>query len=107
MSRRKASKTRRTASKTRRPRRVTTSALRRFVVAESKRLDEQGLSGKLEPTEKVKAEEVEADGYAGTLEKDIDHAKALKIQERRLTKKLKKIREARTKLNKKIVKRLR
>ena len=91
----------------RRTKRLTPGSLRKFVVAESRRLSEQGLSGKLEPTEKVKAEEVEPDKLAGTLEKDIDHAKALKIQERRLRRKLKRIREARTRVNKRIVKRLR
>ena len=99
---------RRARNKTpRRAKRLAPKGLRRLIVVESKRLSEQGLSGKLEPTEKVKAEEVEPDKLAGTLEKDIDHAKALKIQERRLRRKLKRIREARTRVNKRIVKRLR
>ena len=87
---------------------MTVKQLRRFVVAESKRLklQEQGLTGKPQPTEKVKAEEVDAADQAGTLEKDIDHAKALKIQERRLRKKLRQIIEAQDDLKRKIVKKL-
>ena len=50
--------------------------------------------GELTPAEKVDAEEVDASEYAGSLEKDIDHIKALKIHEKRLIKKIKQIREA-------------
>jgi len=59
--------------------------LKDFVLKEAKRLQrEAALSGKIEPIEKVKAEEVDADGYADSLEKDIDFIKALKIKEARL-----------------------
>lgn len=38
-------------------------------------------------------DEVEADGYADTLEKKVDMMKALKIEEARLSRRIKKIRE--------------
>jgi len=49
------------------------------------------LSGDLEPVEKVKAEEVDADGYADTLEQDLDIYKAMKIKEARIKRQHKKI----------------
>ena len=67
------------------------AALRRFVMREAAKL-----SGELESVEKVKAEEVDADEYADTLEHDIDMYKAMQIKEekmRRLHRKL--IKEAR------------
>jgi len=54
------------------------------------------LSGKLEDIEKVKAQEVDADEYADTLENDIDMYKAMKIKESRIRSQHRKmIREAR------------
>ena len=102
MRRKRSTKTRRARS----PKKMTSSALRKLVVAESRKLQREALSGKLEPTEKVKAEEYEAGKEASTLEKDIDHAKALKIQERRLRRKLKRIKEAQSKVKRKILKRI-
>ncbi len=101
--RRKPTNSRRKAS-----RRLSANALKKFVVAESKRqkLREQGLSGKPQATEKVKAKEVEAGDEGNQLEKDIDHAKALKIQEKRLRRKLRKIREAQTKVKRRILKKI-
>ena len=60
-------------------RRKSSFNLRNFVLREARRLQREssGLSGKVQPTEKVKADEVDADGYADTLEKDIDFIKAL------------------------------
>ena len=77
---------------------LTPSLLRKMVMNEA-------LSGKIEPTESVKAEEVEASEYGTekSLEKDIDHAKALKIEETRLTRRLKKIKEARRIIGKRIL----
>ena len=59
--------------------RLSASQLRRFVIRESEKL-----TGELEPVEDVSAEEVDADGYADTLESDIDMYKAMKIKEARL-----------------------
>ena len=48
-------------------------------------------------------EEVDADEYAGSLEKHIDHVKALKIEESRLVKRLEKVREAKARALKNLV----
>ncbi len=75
----------------RRAKQMTPAQLRRFVMREAAKL-----SGELEPVEKVSAEEVDADGYADSLEKDIDMYKAMKIKEARIKKQHQKmIKEAR------------
>ena len=80
-----------------RVRRITPSVLRKIVVEEAQNMQTEAVTGgDLTPTEKVEAEEVEASDYAGSLEKDIDHIKALKIHERKLIKKIKQIREAKS-----------
>ena len=58
---------------------MSAASLRRFVMREAAKL-----SGELEPVDKVKAEEVDADGYADTLEQDLDIYKAMKIKEAKL-----------------------
>ena len=65
---------------------MSASQLRRFVIRESEKL-----SGELDPVEDVSAEEVDADGYADTLEQDIDMYKAMKIKEARLRRKYRKM----------------
>jgi len=70
---------------------MTPAALRRFVMKEAAKL-----SGDLDAVENVKAEEVDADEYADTLEQDIDMYKAMKIQESKMRKEYRKlVREAR------------
>jgi len=70
---------------------MTSAALRKFVMKEAAKL-----SGELEDVSKVKAEEVEADGYADTLESDLDMYKAMKIKEARMRRQYRKlVREAR------------
>ena len=88
---------------------MTPAQLRRFVIRESEKL-----SGELEPVEDVSAEEVDADGYADTLEQDIDMYKAMKIKEmklrrahRKLVKEARKARRNKTLAKKKILRRLR
>ena len=54
--------------------------------------------------EKVSAEETDADELASSLEKDLDHLKALKIHETKLVKKLARLREAKKSLRKRITK---
>ena len=66
--------------------RMTPSQLRNFVIQESEKL-----TGELDPVEDVSAEEVDADGYADTLESDIDMYKAMKIKEARLQRKYRKL----------------
>jgi len=65
---------------------MTSAALRKFVMKEAAKL-----SGELEDVSKVKAEEVEADGYADTLESDLDMYKAMKIKEARLRRRYRKM----------------
>ena len=70
---------------------MSSRALRNFVMKEAAKL-----TGKLEPVEKVSAEEVDADGYADTLEQDLDIYKAMKIKEARMRRQYRKlVREAR------------
>ena len=84
--RRNTRKTRRLASK-----KMSAASLRRFVMKEAAKL-----SGNLEDVSKTKAEEVEADEYADTLENDIDIYKAMKIKEARMRRQYRKlVREAR------------
>ena len=58
----------------------------------------------IEDPEKVSADEVDADEYADSLEKDLDHLKALKIQEKKLRRQLKKISEAKKVLVSRLIK---
>ena len=77
---------RRRSYRNRRRSQMSASQLRRFVIRESEKL-----SGELEPVEDVSAEEVDADGYADTLEQDIDMYKAMKIKETRLRRRYRKM----------------
>ena len=79
-----------------------------MVLQERKRMNETSdpVAAGVEDPEKVKAEEVDADKLAGSLEKDLDHLKALKIQETKIHQKLKKIREAKRILVKRVAKRI-
>jgi len=74
----------------RRVRKLTPNLLRRIVMEERTRVlrENDPIVQGIEDPEKVDAEEVDADEYANTLEKDLDHLKALKIQESRLRKQL-------------------
>lgn len=78
---------------------LTPAVLRKLVLQET-------LSGELEATEDVHAEEVDADelGTEKALAKDIDHAKVLKLEETRLRTRLRKVQEARKKIAKRILK---
>ncbi len=94
--------------KKRQVKRMTEAALRRFVLREAAKL-----SGKLEDIEKVKAEEVDADDIAGSIEKDVDHYKGLKEAEDKLfkqhlqlVKKARKIREARKQAKRRLMRKL-
>ena len=66
---------------------------------------QETLSGTPEPVENISAEEVSADelGTEKALEKNIDHAKVLKLEEKRLRRKLAKVREARKRIGKRIL----
>ena len=84
---------------------MTPRQLRMFVTSEARRISETLEQGKAEP-EDVTVDEVDADALANTLEKDLDHMKALKIKEGRLKKNLLKIEEAKKVLRSRIMKRL-
>ena len=92
----------------RRVKKISEKALRRLVLREAAKL-----SGKLEDTEKVKAKEVDADGYADSIENDVDHYKELKLKEQRLfrhhlklVKQARKIREARKRAKRRLLRKL-
>lgn len=85
-----------------RVRRITPDFLKKMILDEAKKLQKETLEMGKDHPEKVSAEEVDADEYADTLEKEIDHMKALKIHEQKLASKLEKIKEERIKLQKKI-----
>ena len=77
---------RRRSYRNRRRSQMSASQLRRFVLRESDKL-----TGELDAVEDVSAEEVDADGYADTLEQDIDMYKAMKIKEARLRRRYRKM----------------
>ena len=91
-----------------RNKRLTPSLLRRMVLEEKARMMETSdpVAAGIEDVEKVTADEVDADGLADTLEKDIDHLKVLKVHERRLRRKLRKVQEARKIVRTRLFKRL-
>ncbi len=90
----------------RRVRKLTSRSLKAMIIEEARKMQLETLEQGKEDSEKVVADETEADEYAGSLEKDIDYVKALKIQEEKLNKKLQKIEEARRLLKKRISSRI-
>lgn len=91
---------------------LTPTLLRKIVLEEKARMIRESAisndpiaSGKDHP-EDVMAIEVDADGFADTLAKDVDYMKALKIQEARLSEKLRRIQEAKSKIRNRVAKRL-
>ena len=88
---------------------LTPAMLRKMVLQERRRLQKRRLRETSDPIADgiedpayVDAEEVDADDQADTLEKDIDYIKALKIEERKLRKTLRRISEAKKKLRRRI-----
>lgn len=93
-------------------RKLTPALLRKIVLEEkNKMLREAAISndpvasGKDHPSD-VDVPEVDADGYADTLAHEIDHMKALKIHEQRLTAKLREIQEAKKRLRERVSKKI-
>ena len=78
--------------KSRKSIKLTPMILRKMIQEEKRRsrLAETLEQGEEEST-KVDAEEVDADAYADSLEKDLDHLKVLKISESKVRETLKKI----------------
>ena len=92
-----------------RVRKLTTKSLKQMIKQEAKNLrleTSDPIAAGIEDIEKVEAEEVDAADIAGALEKDIDHIKVLKIHERKLVKRLKRLREAKAFLRKRITNRI-
>ena len=92
-----------------RVRKLTAESLKRMILEEAKKIQletSDPLAAGIEKPEKVKAEETDADELAGSLEKDIDYVKALKIHEAELRKKLRAIAEAKTKLGQRIAEKI-
>ena len=93
----------------RRVRKLTPNALKQMIKEEARKLQRESsdpiVSG-VEDIEKVSAEEVDADELAGSLEKDIDHLKVLKVHEAKLVSKLRRLREAKSALRKRITGRI-
>lgn len=85
--------------------RVSADQLKDIVIAEAKQIRETLEQGKSDIT-KVTAKEVDADGFAQSLEKDIDHMKQLKLHEVRLKKQLRRIEEAKFVLRRRIMKKI-
>lgn len=77
----------------RKVKKVTPSLLKKMIFQEAAKLRETLEQGK-EDSEKVDAEETDADDYAKSLEKDIDYMQALKIHESILKRKLGKVLQA-------------
>ena len=85
--------------------RLTPRMLKRMVLQEKARLRETLEQGQEDVT-KVDAEEVDADEQADALEKDIDYIKVLKIEERKLRRKLRRVNEVKKKLRRRVLKKL-
>lgn len=87
---------------------LTPAILRKIILEERENLMIEGdpFEDGISDLKKVKADEVEPDDLADTLAKEIDHIKALKIKEAKLTRELRVIKEAQNKLRKRVLKRL-
>jgi len=92
----------------RRVRRITPAVLKRMIVDEAHKLRTEVLeTGQSDPEKVAKAApEVDAADLAGSLEKDIDFVKALKIKEARLARRLREVRKIKARLRKRITKRI-
>ena len=87
--------------------RLTPSMLRKMVLEEKAKIMRETsdpIDAGVEDPDKVEAEETEADELAGTLAKDLDHIKALKIEEARLKTRYRKIQEVKAALKKRVLK---
>ena len=98
-------------ARTKRAKKLTPGMLRKMVLEEKTKLrrklrESDPIVAGLDDVEKVTADEVEADEFAGTLEKELDHLKVLKVQERKVRSRLRKISEARRKVSKRIKRKL-
>lgn len=98
---------RRKSVKRPRSQKLSGSALKKYILGEARRLQKENL-GSADPMKPVdaSAEEYEAGEEADQLEKDIDHIKALKIEEARLIKRLQRLREVKKIVKKRMLKKI-
>lgn len=89
----------------RRTKKITPSLLKKMIFEEAAKLRETLEQGK-DDSEKVDADETDADAYATALEKDIDYLQALKIHESILKDKLGKVLRAKKVIKKRITKKV-
>ena len=87
-----------------RVRRLTPSVLKKMIMQEARKLRLEVLETGEDDSEKVadKAPEVDADDFADSIEQDIDWMKALKIHERLLKRRLRRLREAKNKVSRRL-----
>ena len=87
---------------------LTPNLLRKIVLEERERIlnESDPIEAGIDDVANVSAEEKDADEQQDTLAKDIDHMKALKIEEARLVRRFKKIREAKKRLKNRVIKQL-
>lgn len=90
---------------------LTPTLLRKIVLQERARMMREAagkdpIAAGVEHPEDVDAAEIAAEDLAGTLAQDIDYMKALKIHERRLAAKLKRIQEAKAKVRNRVTRKL-
>ncbi len=89
----------------RRTKKITPSLLKRMIFEEAAKLRETLEQGK-DDSEKVDADETDADAYAKSLEKDIDYLQALKIHESILKEKLGKVLKAKKVIKRRLTKKI-
>ena len=83
---------------------LTQAVITKMIQEEKARLLETLEQGNKTPCDAAKkTKEVDADSLADTLEHNLDHYEAMKIHEARLVKQLKKIREAKNLLKKRLL----
>ena len=87
---------------------LTPKLLRKIVLEARERIlkESDPIEAGIDDVSRVNADEMDADEQQDTLAKDIDHMKALKIEEARLVKRFKKIREAKKRLKTRVIKQL-
>ena len=84
-------------------RKLTPAFFKKIILEEKSKLDADKDKNEKELVALAKkTKEVDADGYANTLEKEIDHAAVLKVQEAVLRSKLRKVKEAQTRSTKRL-----
>ena len=87
---------------------LTPNLLRKIVLEERERIlnESDPIEAGIDDVAKVNPDEKDADEQQDTLAKDIDHMKALKIEEAKLVSRVKKIREAKKRLANRVIKQL-